>query len=94
MPKQGQWNTSNSGGGRRTPGSSVRPPMDGEFVVSGRHYTAHVVHMGYPTVVGRDCPVPNTKSYHQQLVHRPARDPVEGGGGADRHPSAHEPPFA
>ena len=26
------------------------------------------------------------------LIHRPARGPVEGGGGADRHPSTCKPP--
>ena len=75
-------------------GAFKDPPAEGAFAVSGRHCTAHVSHEKYPTGVGMDCPCPNSKRDHQHTGHQPARDPVEGGGGADRHPSVSNPPNA
>ena len=42
-------------------------------------------------------PGPETGHYthtHTHTGHQPARDPVEGGGGADKHPSTSKPPYA
>ena len=87
-------NTSNSDRGRRTAGISRRPPAEGALAMSGRHFTAHVMHGGYPTGSGLDYPSTNYKRDYQHTGHRTARDPAEGGGGADRHPSMHKPPVA
>ena len=75
-------------------GAVEDPPTDGAMAVSGRHCTAHVAHGGDNTGVGMDCCGLNSKRYHQQMRLRSARNPVEGDGGADRHPSMCEPPVA
>ena len=62
--------------------------------VSVRHSTAHVAHGGDTTGVGMNCPVPDSKRDHQHTGHWPAIDPVEGGGGADRHLYMRKPPDA
>ena len=62
--------------------------------VSGRHCKVHVAHGGNPVKVGMDCLSPNSKGDHQHMGYRPARDPVEGGGGADLHPPPCKPPDA
>ena len=64
------------------------------MAVSDRNCTAHVVHRVDPTGVGMGCPSPNSKRDHQHTRHQPSRDPVEGGGVSDRHPSTSKPPYA
>ena len=70
------------------------PPTDVALAVSGIYCTEHVVHGGDPTGVGMICPGPNPKRYHQHTGHGPAREHVEGGGGADRHTSKFKNPVA
>ena len=70
------------------------PPTDGALAVSSRNFTAHVEHRGDPTGFGMECLGPNPKRDHQHMGHRPARDPVEVGGGYDRHPSTRKPPVS
>ena len=74
-------------------GAVKEPPMEGSLAVSSRHCTEHVAHGKDPIGVGMDCPGTNYKRYHQNMGHRPARDPVEGGGGTDRHPSTSKHPY-
>ena len=62
------------------------------MAVSDRHCTAHMAHGVVTTGDGMDCPSNNNKRDHQQTVHSPDRDLVEGGGGSDRHPSTFKPP--
>ena len=40
------------------------------------------------------CPGTNDKSDHRHTGNRPARDPMEGGGGVDRHSSTSKPQYA
>ena len=66
--------------------------MDGALDVSGRYCTAHLAHGGNPTGSRMDSLGPDSKRDHRHMDHRPDRDPVEGGGGADRHPFTRKPP--
>ena len=59
--------------------------------MSDRYFISHVAHGGDPTGYGMDYPGPNSKMYHEHTGHRPGRDPVEVGGGVDRHPSMSKP---
>ena len=65
---------------------SKTPPTEGALAVSGRHCIANLVHRGDPKGVGMDFPGTNPKRDHHHMSHWPAKDPVDGGGGADRHP--------
>ena len=98
MPTHGGWTHSPLCGTLQTvaeggiPWGAVKdPPKYGATDVSGRNYTAHVAHRGYPIGVWMNIPGPNSKRGHQHMGHQPARYPVEGGGGADRHPSMQKP---
>ena len=75
-------------------GAVEEPPTEGLLAVSGRHCTAHVEHGGDPIGAGIDCPGPNSKRDHQHMGYRPARDPVEGGGGIDIHLTMIKSPYA
>ena len=75
-------------------GAVEDPGTDGALDVFVRNCTAHVVHGGYPTGVWTDYPGYNSKRHHRHTGHRPARDPMEGGGGADRQLSTRKPPVA
>ena len=70
------------------------PPTDGVLAVSVRHFAAHVAHGGYTTEVGMECPGTNPQRVLEHTGHRTDRDPLEGGGVADRHLSTHNPPVA
>ena len=67
------------------------PPSEGALAVSGKYCTAYVAHGGDPTVFGVYFPGLNSKRDHQHTGHRPTRDPVDGGGGADIHLSKSKP---
>ena len=62
--------------------------------MSGIHFTSHVSHRRDPTRVGMVFTGPNSKRDRQPTGHEPAIDLLEGGGGADRHPSTRKPPIA
>ena len=60
-------------------------PAEGAVGVPGRPVTSHVEHGGDPPVFGMDNPGTYSEGGHQHKRHRPFGDPVEGGGGSDRH---------
>ena len=70
------------------------PPTEGALAVSDRNFTSHGAHRVDPTGSDMDCTGPDYKRDHRHTGHRPARDPVEGGGGVYRHPSKIKPPDA
>ena len=69
-----------------------RPPTYREMDVSGRYFTSYVAQGGYPTGDRMYVPGPNSQRYHQHTGHMTSRYPVEGGGGAYRHPPTRKPP--
>ena len=82
--KQCQWET--------YPGEQLKtPPHRGAMDMPVRPSLVHVAHRGDPPGVGMDGPGPDSKGDHRHKMYRLVRDPVEGGGGADRHSPLHQP---
>ena len=74
------------------PRGAIEVPLtEGALAVPGRHSKEHVMHGGARPESGMDDPGPNSKGGHQHTSHRPVRDPIKGGGGADRHSPPHQP---
>ena len=59
------------------------PPMEGEMDAPSRPSTSHVAHRGYYPGIGMENTGTDPKGEHRHKIHRPVRDPVEGGGGSD-----------
>ena len=89
LPPRGALQTVATGG---IPRGAIEVPLtEGALAVPGRHSKEHVMHGGARPESGMDDPGPNSKGGHQHTSHRPVRDPIKGGGGADRHSPPHQP---
>ena len=72
-------------------GTVKEPPVERAMDVTGRPITENVAHRGDPLGVGMGYHGPNFKKGNRHKRHRPVRDHVEGGGGADRNSPPHQP---
>ena len=67
-------------------------PEDGALIVTCRHFTAPVLHGDIPQELGWIGLILSPKRDHRHTGPWPAREPLEGGGVADRHLSMSKPP--